>query len=105
MFDIFGGDGRAVQGLVVASSCSSVYGQRHSSSPDRTSYPAHDLCAALTLTHHVSRAIANLPARHMSRGLETNRPLTKPRLQLRVGIVNFVAAVQCVLDELVAVLE
>ena len=41
----------------------------------------------------------------MSRGLETNRPLTKPRLQLRVGIVNFVAAVQCVLDELVAVLE
>jgi hypothetical protein len=105
MFDTFGDDERAVQGLVVASSYSSVRCQRYSSSPDGTSYPAHNFCAALTLAHHVSRAIANLSARHMSRGLETERPLTKPRLQLRVGIVDFVAAVQRVLDELVAVLE
>jgi hypothetical protein len=40
------------------------------------------------------------------RGLEPNfRPLAKPRLQLRIGVVILVATVQRVPDELVAVLE
>jgi hypothetical protein len=108
MFGIFCGGGRAAQGLVAASLCSSTL----SINPVqeliewRVSYPAHDLCAALTLAHHIARTTPHLPARHVPRGLETNlRPLAKARLQLRIGIVILVAAVQRVPDELVAVLE
>ena len=90
---------------VAASLCSSAHGQRDSSSAGKTSYPAHDPCAALALAHHVSRAVPNLPAGHVPRGLETARPLAEPRLQLRVGIVVFEAAVQRVPNELMAVLE
>lgn len=69
-------------------------------------YPAHNLCTSLTLAHHIARTTPHLPARHVPRGLETNfRPLTKPRLQLRIGVVVLVATVQRVPDELVAVLE
>lgn len=90
----------------MASWCSSVACQRHTSSSYReTSYPAHDLCAALTLAHHISCAITNLPARQVPRRLSTSRPFTEPRLQLRIGVILFVAAVQRVLDELAAVLE
>lgn len=90
---------------MAASSCSSAPRQRHFSPPYRTSYPAHDFCATLTLAHHVAGAVANLPARQVARRLERVRPLAKAALQMRVKAILFVAAMQRVLDQLVAVLE
>ena len=63
-----------------------------------TSYPAHDIATALALAHHVPRAFANASARQLAR-----------RIQLTVVFerytVLFIAAVQRVLLQLMAVLE
>lgn len=61
-----------------------------------TSYPAHDNAATLALAHHVPRAFPNASARQLARGV----------LMVVEGCaVLFVAAVQRMLLQLVAVFE
>lgn len=91
-----------VGGGFIVQFCSQLALLKH---PFKASYSAHDSCAALTLSHHVSCALPNLATRRMSRGLKAAGPLTESCLQLPVGVFILVAAVQRVLDELVAVLE
>jgi hypothetical protein len=87
--------GLAAQAWLAASWCNSVKSAlRHTSCLCKTSYPTHNVAAALALAHHVARAFANTAASQLS-----------CRARLGAGEGVLIAAVQRVLDQLAAVLE
>jgi hypothetical protein len=68
-------------------------------------YPAHNLPAALAVTHHIARTFAHAACRQSPFEGRLVLLFLQPRPQLRLAVDVFVATVQRVLDELTAVLE
>jgi hypothetical protein len=57
-----------------------------------TSYPTHDIAAALALAHHVARAFANTTTRQLPGCREVELSFSQSRAELRAEVVMFVAA-------------
>lgn len=70
-----------------------------------TSYPAHNIGAALALAHHITCAFAHATASQLSRCREVELRLPQSRAELGADVVMLIAAMLCMLDKLLAVLE